>query len=215
MPRTAKRTYHHGDLRQALVSAAVTTISEQGEAHVSLRALARDLGVSSAAPYHHFPDKGALLAAVAADGFEGLAAAMDEATAELGDAPPRERMEAMGVAYMTYALGHAAHYRMMFMSELRDHCATGALEANGRAAFERLLALVAEVRPDRTPENMMQAALTCWSTVHGFATLAQMGAVEAKFLDGEDAFGEAAGPDIDALIAAVSRRAAESVAHGD
>lgn len=107
--------YHHGDLRRALLDGALRLIEEQGVAALSLRELARRLGVSHAAPGHHFPDRLALLVAMAAEGFERLAAGMEAAAAAQ---PPAARLTAAGEAYLRFALDHPSHLEVMFGPEV-------------------------------------------------------------------------------------------------
>src|ERR1700733_5513657 len=116
MPRAkpaAKRAYHHGDLRAALVAAAVQILEKDGEGALTLREVARRVGVSAAAPYHHFADKHAILAAVGEEGFSHLADAMEEAQATSGP-KTRDTLRAMGVAYVRFAVRHPSHFRVMF-----------------------------------------------------------------------------------------------------
>lgn len=108
--------YHHGDLRRALLDGALLLVEEQGVEALSLRELARRLGVSHAAPGHHFPDRLALLVAMAAEGFERLAADMEAAGA--GQPPGGARLAAVGEAYVQFALDHPAHLQVMFGAEV-------------------------------------------------------------------------------------------------
>src|SRR5271167_202611 len=112
--RQTKRgaSYHHGDLRAALVQAARTILETQGLATLSLRGAARAAGVSPAAPYHHFPDKQALLDAVAAQGFDALTAAMTTRMAK--ETNPDARLEASGVGYVVFAVENPALFGLMF-----------------------------------------------------------------------------------------------------
>src|ERR671920_1863885 len=105
------RPYHHGDLRRALVDAARRLLESEGPSALSLRAVAREAGVSPAAPYHHFKDKGELLDAVAQEGWQMLDQALAKAKAE---APTiREAMNGLGVAYVCFASDNPALYRVM------------------------------------------------------------------------------------------------------
>jgi AcrR family transcriptional regulator len=104
--------YHHGDLRNALVEAALRLIAEHGAQALTLRAAARAAGVSPAAPYRHFADKEALLAAVAEDGFEKLSRRMRAAARGASDAAAR--LLAIGEAYVAFARAHSAHFHVMF-----------------------------------------------------------------------------------------------------
>src|SRR5688572_4310334 len=103
-------SYHHGDLRRALVEATEALLAEKGPEAFSLREVARRAGVSPAAPAHHFGDAGGLLAAVATAGFDGLAAALTAGEAK-GGADPRRRLREQGVAYVEFALGHPGRFR--------------------------------------------------------------------------------------------------------
>ncbi|RKN43461.1 TetR/AcrR family transcriptional regulator [Micromonospora endolithica] len=156
------RGYHHGDLRRALLAAAVDGIGEAGPATLSLRDLARRAGVSHAAPAHHFGDKAGLLTAVAAEGFDLLAEALRAADGGLLE---------LGVAYVGFAVEHRAHFDVMFRPDLHrpeDPDLRAARERSGAA----LRAGVASL-PDRRPtaDDPDGDALAAWSIVHGFATL--------------------------------------------
>src|SRR5271154_1132897 len=112
--RRTRRTasYHHGDLRDALVRAGRTILEEDGLAVLSLRRVARTAGVSPAAPYHHFADKQALLDAVATQGFDALTSAMETRMAKETD--PDARLDASGVGYVVFAVENPALFRLMF-----------------------------------------------------------------------------------------------------
>src|SRR5215469_18030268 len=107
-----KRPYHHRDLRQALIRSALEILSETGVAGLSLRAAARRARVSAMAPYRHFADKEALLAAVAEYGFRELAAQLTKATAAAAD--PRAGLAALGVAYVLFAREQPSLFKLMF-----------------------------------------------------------------------------------------------------
>lgn len=164
-----KSSYHHGDLRRALMDAALAMVKEGGVASLSLREAARRAGVSSAAPYHHFESVDALVTALCAEGFEGLAAAMGEGAAKAGG-DARARMAAMGRAYVHYAVTHPAHFRLMFSVPAPGLDATSADEV---PAFGQMLAgiraLQAEGLAPKGP--VAPLALMAWSTVHGLASL--------------------------------------------
>ena len=113
MKRPSKRGYHHGDLRRALVEAALVAIEELGPEGFNLRDIARRVGVAASAPYRHFADKDALLAAVAAECSERLGAAMDAAVAAAED--PLDRFRQTGIAYVRFAVENPAHFRVMSM----------------------------------------------------------------------------------------------------
>jgi AcrR family transcriptional regulator len=169
----SKRTsYHHGDLRRALLDASLALVDEAGIGALSLREVARKAGVSHNAPYHHFPDKSSLLAAIAEDGFAGLAREMAGARASAGP-DPRARLEACGVAYVRFAIGSPAHFRVMFRPELASPIDHPGVTRASTPALETLIQSVVEAQaagvvPTGDP---MPFVLTCWSCVHGLATL--------------------------------------------
>ncbi|MFC8952963.1 TetR/AcrR family transcriptional regulator [Streptomyces sp. NPDC057101] len=154
---TSRSTYHHGDLRQAVLAAALDVIAADGPGALSLRDLARRAGVSHAAPAHHFKDRTGLLTAVAAQGYELLA----EALAAAPDL--RER----GVRYVRFAVEHPAHFQVMFQPDLLRADDPDLLAARERASAG-LRSGVAELRdvPDART-----AGVAAWSLAHGFATL--------------------------------------------
>ena len=165
--------YHHGELRRALLDAALAVIERDGVSALSLRALARRLGVSHAAPAHHFPDKAALLVEIAREGFERFGAAL----AAAADAAPDDdaRLAAIGRAYVDFALAHPATFRVMFGRELAELGSPPAVlaEASGKA-YQVLLrgaeAALAPAPPERRPPVEL-VAFAAWSAVHGATML--------------------------------------------
>lgn len=157
-------SYHHGDLRRAIIDAALESIAESGPAALSLRELARRAGVSHAAPAHHFGDKAGLLTAVAVQGFELLADALAEAQQQ------SRNFLAVGVAYVGFAVGHPAHFDVMFRPELYNAQDPGILAAKARAG-EALYGGAAAFADPESAAGTQEAALAAWSLVHGFATL--------------------------------------------
>jgi AcrR family transcriptional regulator len=169
----AKRTtYHHGDLRRALLDASIELIDEVGMAALSLREVARKAGVSHNAPYHHFPDKSSLLAAIAKDGFATLGKEIAAARAVAGDSG-RARLEACGVAYVRFAVRSPAHFRVMFRPELAAPEAHPGVTTGATLVFDTLVKSVTEAQAagDAPPGDPIPLVLTCWSCVHGLATL--------------------------------------------
>ena len=113
--RRANPTYYGGDLRRDLMDAALELVGREGPSAVSLRSLARRLGVSHAAPANHFPDKASLFTAVAIEGFTLLAAAIEDGARRLGPgATASQRFRAAGQAYTSFALAHPAHFAVMW-----------------------------------------------------------------------------------------------------
>lgn len=167
----APRTYHHGELRDALLEAGAELITKAGWAAFTLREAARRAGVSHNAPYRHFRDKDELLAAVAAQGFERLTASMQRAASRGKTAA--ERWQLSGHGYIAFALRHPNYFLVMFDStpEVSGH---PACQAAGQGAFETLLGFVAEAQAEGAVMggDPMPVALTSWATVHGLAKLA-------------------------------------------
>lgn len=164
--------YHHGDLRRALLDAALEMVTLEGAGALSLREVARRAGVSHAAPYRHFPSKEALIAAMAEEGFRRLHAAMRERSAPHGADPGRGFLEA-GVGYVLFAVENPAHYRVMFSGLLGDGAAFPALECEAGAAFELLIQALTACQQAglvRAGEPA-ELAVAAWSGVHGLAML--------------------------------------------
>ena len=147
-------SYHHGDLRTAILQAAGEILEEHGLAALSLREAARRAGVSHNAPYRHFPERGSLLAALAAEGFALL------------DAQLAKRPEGhMGLGYVEFALARPQRFRLMFGGQLRydDH---PGLRAKAQASHDGLQRAFADLGDDAP-----LAAAAAWSLVHGLASL--------------------------------------------
>ena len=152
------RPYHHGDLRAALLRAAVDAIGQAGPAGMSLRDVARRAGVSHAAAAYHFGDKAGLLTAVAAQGYRML-------TQELQNARDSGRgFLEVGVAYVRFAVSHRAHFEVMYRPELYRPDDAEVREARAGAA----VLLYGTASPD---SGQLAAGAAAWSLVHGLATL--------------------------------------------
>jgi AcrR family transcriptional regulator len=184
-----RQSYHHGDLRRALLKAAAEAISESGVAALSMRDLARRAGVSHAAPAHHFTDRAGLLTALATDGFEQLAKAL--ATSRLASSSLLE----LGVTYLRFALANRSQFEVMFRTDLYHADDPGLLAARRQAA-DALYAGMTDLpdaplagpgvevpaRPARegaselVSDEVREVGLAAWSMVHGFATLWLSGA---------------------------------------
>jgi len=168
------RPYHHGNLKQALLEAAVKVLGKVGPRAFTLREVARLAKVSHNAPYRHFHDKDALLAAVAAEGFERLADSMIAAAAPARDA--LEALELSGRGYVQFALEWPEHFSAMF--DYRGGLSGSPEYATaGRRAFHVLLDnIVTAQKAGQLPAGDTNAlALTAWSMVHGIAKLAIAG----------------------------------------
>jgi AcrR family transcriptional regulator len=171
-PRPKPRvTYHHGDLRQTLVSAALNALERQGLEQISLRALARSVGVSPRAPYRHFATKEQLFAAVAAEGFRMSAAFTATRLAAAGD--PMARLRVAVEAYVLFATEHPAAFRVMYAPYAAVEESAPELvraRSQGHAEMMRLIA-AAQASGRVRAGDPMQIGLTLWSTMHGLAVL--------------------------------------------
>jgi AcrR family transcriptional regulator len=168
----ARKPYHHGDLRRALLRASLALIREGGIRALSLREVARRAGVSHAAPYRHFREKAELLAALAEDGFDRLTAAMHAAAATARD--PFGRLQKAGLAYIEFAQDQPEHFLVMFSIAL-DAQRHPAAKAAADRCFAALVALVTACQPARAGLPAKTAALMAWTQVHGIAELALRG----------------------------------------
>jgi AcrR family transcriptional regulator len=166
------RGYHHGNLKEALVRAALELIAEKGPAGFTFADAARWAGVSPAAPYRHFRDRDALIADVARRGFEAFAAALSKAWDD-GRPDLMSAFDRLGKAYLDFARREPAYYSAMFEAGIAPDTDTQLREAGDRAfavlrtAAEKLVALMpAQARPPA-----MMVALHIWATTHGIASL--------------------------------------------
>ena len=166
-----QRPYHHGDLRSALLAAAIRDIESVGVEHLSLRSLATEVGVSPSAAYHHFADKDALIAAVALQGFAMLEQAVtDTAAAVPSTGDPAARLAAAAGAYIAFAVAHPHLFRVAFSGH--RHVSAVALDTAGvvHPLLGRLLDDIAEAG-SVPPELRRGADALVWAAVHGMATL--------------------------------------------
>ncbi len=172
-PSSKRRTrgYHHGNLRHALLDAAARMLEANDAGELGLRAVARMAGVSQAAPYRHFADRQALLAAVAEEGFRTMTEAMLQAAASARD--PAERLLGLGVGYVEFATGHRAHFRAMFARELIDKSPYPDLAKAASEAFSVLYDTILEGQRARATRrgDPSEQAFAAWSIVHGLAHL--------------------------------------------
>lgn len=168
---TMQRSYHHGDLRKALVDSALTVLSEKGVEAFSLRETARRAGVSPAAPKHHFTDTRGLLTELAIIAFTRLADALEKAD-EAAGTDRQDRLLAQGTAYVGFALAECALFDLMWRASLLDLSNSDLLAEKARA-FDSLDRLVrGDTAPRIAPDDpAMAPTIACWSLVHGFARL--------------------------------------------
>lgn len=207
MPARPRKAYHHGNLEEALITAALRLIDEEGAKALSLREVARRAGVSHAAPYRHFENKEALLGAVAEQGFAKLLGSMQAEAARAGE-DPVARYQAGGVGYVAFALAHPAHFRVMFGPVDPGEGVHPSASARGAAAFQHLVdSITACQRAGAMPPgDPMEIALASWSLVHGIATLA----IEGRLMPGV----AGVGVDVRALTRALIGRLGAGVLRG-
>jgi AcrR family transcriptional regulator len=178
-----KAGYHHGDLRRTLIEASVAVITKDGIDALTLRTLATKAGVSSGAPYHHFADRADLLSAIAQAGFEMLGEAM-VASRDAAAPDASAKLAAMGKAYVTFALTHAGHFRVMFRGEAKTALAQGP-SASSERTFDLLVQVIQDCQRAGTapPGDTRPLVLAAWSVVHGMATLWLDGSLPKTQLD--------------------------------
>ncbi len=175
--------YHHGDLRRALLDAALEVLSREGASALTLREVARRAGVTHAAPYRHFADKQALLAAVAEEGFRMLTAAMLQGSGPLRENPVRA-LQAIGVAYVRFATTQRAHFQVMFGKDIdwaREQCE---LDQTADRCFDVLISAVQACQAVGAvrPGDPLIPALCAWSMVHGLSEFIANGQLSAMEL---------------------------------
>lgn len=169
--KSKKSTYHHGNLREVLISSALEILKEGTLQDLSLRDLARKAGVSQTAPYRHFEDKEALIVVLIQEGSAKLQENIALASQKVDD--PVEQLVNLGVAYYDFSQEHPAHFRLMFGGSLENtekHEHIFENEKKGYDVLENVITACMKLpnAPD-LPPNLIR--LTCWSLVHGLASL--------------------------------------------
>jgi AcrR family transcriptional regulator len=159
--RMSRGSYHHGDLKAVILAKAAALVADRGADGISLRELAREAGVSHAAPAHHFADRRGLFTALAAQGWRMLADAL---------AGARPDFVAAALAYVRFALDHPGHYAVMFDRSLVNPDDPELVAAQSAAGAE-LAHGVGTLNDQRAKQDPQSAALAAWSLVHGFAML--------------------------------------------
>lgn len=183
------RPYHHGDLRRALIDAARRLLEQEGPQALSLRAVAREAGVSPAAPYHHFKDKGELLDAVAHQGWDMLNDAMISARAKAEGV--HEKMVALGVAYVCFARDNPSLYRVMYDGSRDKEDLPSHLHMQDDSAYCQVRNTLVEGGADVTDEVGLEMATTAaWCAAHGLAEMAAFKQFDhlKDAIGGEEAF---------------------------
>ena len=166
----SRDTYHHGDLKAVILAKAASLVAERGADGISLRELAREAGVSHAAPAHHFTDRRGLFTALAAQGWRLLADALTEA---------RPDFIVAALAYVRFALDHPGHYAVMFDRSLVTPD-DPELETSQDAAAAELAHGIGTLKDPRAKADPQSAALAAWSLVHGFVMLRLNEAIDTE-----------------------------------
>lgn len=166
-------TYHRGDLRQKIIDEALSWIEKENIVSLSLRGIARRLGVSHNAPYRHFPDKESLLVAIAEIGFRQLHQSLQQA-ANSNHEDHQQRLETIGVASIQYAVENQTYYRVMFSDRQLICEKYPELKQISQAAFTVLLDTIKAGQKAQVfiLEDPLQLARVCWSLTHGVSMLA-------------------------------------------
>ena len=175
------KVHDEQDLREKILRASVALIADQGLGALSMREVARRAGVSHQAPYHHFQDRAAILAAIAEEGFAELRRRM----CELRTPPPAdvtELLERTGNAYVAFALSHPAHFRIMFRPELVEMEKFPSAHCKAEETFAELVGIVQSYVDAGTGWQGKEPALIsmCWSLSHGLASLLLDGPLRKK-----------------------------------
>jgi AcrR family transcriptional regulator len=178
----SERPYHHGNLRAALLSEAERTVRKRGVDQLSLRGLARAVGVSHGAPRRHFPDRQALLDALAEAGFARLGSELRAAVDGAGE-DFQERLRATAAAYIRFATRDPALLELMFAGKHRE--SAGALPEAAERAFSSLVELIEQGQAERVLESgePERVGLVLFATIQGIAALVTGGVVDAEQLD--------------------------------
>jgi AcrR family transcriptional regulator len=178
-----KSSYHHGDLKNALIKAGIEILSKEGVNGLSLRKVARKAGVSHAAPYAHFADKQALVAAIATDGYRKIYEKIAGVMEQYPDDPLRQLVE-MAWAYVEFGLEEPDHFRITFSGTVEKERDYPAMVEMTAKSFGVLRALVARCQAAGIldPGEADLAALGVWGLVHGFVSLIQEGQVSHSVL---------------------------------
>ena len=167
----ARTSYHHGNLRDALVMRGIEILDTQGFDALSLRQVALDVGVSQAAPLHHFDGKVAYLAAIATQGFRIMFEMRIRALRDLHD--PRERLLNVMLAHLRFSMAHPALYRVMFGAEVPAKAQFPELEQAATRSYGILETCVGDYLSHRNADLKLvrSAALAAWTACHGLATV--------------------------------------------
>jgi AcrR family transcriptional regulator len=158
------------DLRQRVLQASLALIEEGGLDRLSMREVARKSGVSHQAPYYYFSDREAILAAIAGEGFSKLAESFLRAVTQ-AESDPAKALEAMGRAYVGFALRHPAYFQAMFRADAVPLDRYPDVRKREDEAFGTLVEEIGRLFGDQSPAVRLTISIACWAMVHGLATL--------------------------------------------
>jgi AcrR family transcriptional regulator len=178
------KTYHHGDLKNALIKGGVEILSEEGVGGLSLRKVAQRVGVSHNAPYSHFPDKQSLIAAISTEGFKQLYSDLDAVISSYPDDPKRKVQECAW-AYVQFAINNTDTFKIMFSGVLEKEKEYPALVEISYKTFGRVVDMVrgcqeAGLFRSAAPEL---TAVAVWGQIHGIISLVLEGQISRTVLD--------------------------------
>ncbi len=164
-------SYRHGNLREAILLASLEAIEKNGVDSLSIREIAKTAGVTHQAPYRHFKDKEALLAALAQDGFEKLYQEMSKSVKDINQ--PIEKIIALGVSYLSWAAAHPAHFRLMFSQNIPEFEIYEGLQLAANSILNLVLQVTKENQDEKVIRNDESRSLArqFWATVHGVTLL--------------------------------------------
>jgi AcrR family transcriptional regulator len=181
------KSYHHGDLKNALIQAGVEILSREGLEGLSLRKVAQRAGVSHNAPYSHFPDKQSLIAAISTEGFKQLYEGLDAAISSYPDDPKRQLQEGAW-AYVQFAMDNTDTFKIMFSGVLEKEKEYPAFVKISHKTFERVVDVVHACQEAgllrSTPAEIMAVAV--WGQIHGIISLMLEGQISHTVLDQVD-----------------------------
>lgn len=178
----SKRAYHHGDLRNALIQAGQELLSEEGVSGLELRKVARRAGVSHAAPYRHFADRNALLAAIAEEGFHRMSVQIGACVEQAPD-DPIVQLERAGYAYVAFARDNPALMREMFSGLTIDRKVDTSLYAASKAVFWQISEIMqrGQERGLLVEGEPKEQTFIMWSMIHGLAMLVVENQIPAEY----------------------------------
>ncbi len=168
--KSSTNTYHHGDLRSALIDAAIKIVAKKGASGLSLRAVAKEIDVSSAAPYHHFKDKQKLLGAIVEVGLEKFNRALTRSVKD--SSSPDDRLRALGVAYVIFATENPNLFELIQSPDFAGDSAPANLAKERERNFRILFETIAACMPNASESQLRTGCAAAWALVHGIAVLA-------------------------------------------